>query len=123
MSYRTSRLAKQLCFIERDVLSKVGWEELIHCKWTKMDACGNISTAHIAEKQLTTEPANYTLEMEKRRQEEQGIEQVIQRFNMVCQWVSFEIVRTRNINERVKLIEKFIRLAKVKTYRYIFCFT
>ncbi|OAD09149.1 hypothetical protein MUCCIDRAFT_32332 [Mucor lusitanicus CBS 277.49] len=98
MSYRTSMLASQLCFIERDVLIKVGWEELIHCKWTKMDSSGNINTASIQEKRSRTE--------------EQGIEQVIQRFNTVCQWVSSEIVRTRNMNERVKLIEKFIRLAK-----------
>lgn len=124
MSYRTSMLASQLCFIERDVLIKVGWEELIHCKWTKMDSSGNINTAPIQQKprpsfendynnEYDDEKINYTRQTEQRRIEEQGIEQVIQRFNTVCQWVSSEIVRTRNINERVKLIEKFIRLAKV----------
>ncbi|GAN08393.1 hypothetical protein MAM1_0202d07904 [Mucor ambiguus] len=119
MSYRTSMLASQLCFIERDVLIKVGWEELIHCKWTKMDSSGNINTTPIQEKTshgydegYDDEKINYTRQTEQRRTEEQGIEQVIQRFNTVCQWVSSEIVRTRNMNERVKLIEKFIRLAK-----------
>lgn len=123
MSYRTSMLASQLCFIERDVLIKVGWEELIHCKWTKMDSSGNINTASIQEKRsyaydegYDDEKINYTRQTEQRRTEEQGIEQVIQRFNTVCQWVSSEIVRTRNMNERVKLIEKFIRLAKVNAY-------
>ncbi|KAL7310383.1 Guanine nucleotide exchange factor lte1 [Mucor circinelloides] len=121
MSYRTSMLASQLCFIERDVLIKVGWEELIHCKWTKMDSSGNINATPIQEKlshnddldhEYDDDQINYTRQTEQRRTEEQGIEQVIQRFNTVCQWVSSEIVRTRNINERVKLIEKFIRLAK-----------
>jgi hypothetical protein len=119
MSYRTSKLASQLCFIEKDVLVKVGWEELIHCKWTKMDASGNINPNKSNETHRTfdddddDEKINYTRQSEQRRIEEQGIEQVIQRFNTVCQWVASEIVRTRNINERVKLIEKFIRLAKV----------
>ncbi|KAK4512842.1 UDP-glucuronic acid decarboxylase 1 [Mucor velutinosus] len=119
MSYRTSMLASQLCFIERDVLIKVGWEELIHCKWTKMDSSGNINTtpiqdepSHSYDEGYDDEKINYTRQTEQRRTEEQGIEQVIQRFNIVCQWVSSEIVRTRNMNERVKLIEKFIRLAK-----------
>ncbi|CAO3639494.1 unnamed protein product [Mucor fragilis] len=115
MSYRTSMLASQLCFVERDVLIKVGWEELIHCKWTKMDSSGNINETPIQQELshgYDDEKINYTRQTEQRRTEEQGIEQVIQRFNTVCQWVSSEIVRTRNMNERVKLIEKFIRLAK-----------
>lgn len=118
MSYRTSMIASQLCFIERDVLVKVGWEELIHCKWTKMDASGKINPNYANqsnfEDDIDDEKINYTRQSEMRRTEEQGIEQVIQRFNTVCQWVSSEIVRTRNIHERVRLIEKFIRLAKVK---------
>lgn len=44
---------------------------------------------------------------------ERGIEKAIHRFNAVCQWVSSEIVQTNPIDARVKLIEKFIRLAKV----------
>ncbi|GAA5813161.1 hypothetical protein MFLAVUS_006635 [Mucor flavus] len=117
MSYRTSKIASQLCFIERDVLVKVGWEELIHCKWTKMDASGKINPNYGQESNfdgihVDEEKINYTRQSEMRRTEEQGIEQVILRFNTVCLWVSSEIVRTRNINERVKLIEKFIRLAK-----------
>lgn len=130
MSYRTSKIASQLCFIERDVLVKVGWEELIHCKWTKMDASGNINPNNNSNNKNSfdegpqygdDEKINYTRQSEMRRNEEQGIEQVIQRFNTVCQWVSSEIVRTRNINERVKLIEKFIRLAKVKKHDAIGC--
>ncbi|KAI8373637.1 hypothetical protein EDC96DRAFT_499026 [Choanephora cucurbitarum] len=123
MMYKTSFLAEQLCFAERDVLVKVGWEELIHCKWTKMDASGNITTNPFASglnsmnSMNNDEHISYTRQTEQRRTQEQGIEQVIQRFNTVCQWVASEIVRTKSINERVKLIEKFIRLAaKCKAY-------
>lgn len=111
MSYRTSTLASQFCFVERDVLVKVGWEELIHCKWTKMDPTGQLTAQlDIAETEQRQQHMNYT---RQKRNQEQGIEQVIQRFNMVCQWVATEIVRTKNTHERVKLIEKFIKLAKV----------
>ncbi|CEI98535.1 hypothetical protein RMCBS344292_12642 [Rhizopus microsporus] len=124
MSYRTSKLASQFCFIERDVLIKVGWEELIHCKWTKMDADGKINPNYAEPRDdalfddgMNTTAISYTRQSEKRRAQGQGIEHVIQRFNTVCQWVSSEIVRTKNINDRVKLIEKFIRLAmKCKLY-------
>ncbi|KAI8985194.1 hypothetical protein BDB01DRAFT_843016 [Pilobolus umbonatus] len=118
MSYRTSIIASQFCFIERDVLAKVGWEELIHCNWTKMDPNGKINPHYLEKRHEQSNMGeedshiNYTRQLEKKRHEEQGIEQVIQRFNDVCQWVSSEIVQTRNISERVKLIEKFIRLAK-----------
>lgn len=112
MSYRTSTLASQFCFVERDVLVKVGWEELIHCKWTKMDPSGNIAShfEQLVEQQQQQQHISYT---RQKRNQEQGIEQVIQRFNTVCQWVATEIVRTKNTHERVKLIEKFIKLAKV----------
>ena len=49
---------------------------------------------------------------------ERGIEKAIHRFNAVCQWVSSEIVQTNPIEARVKLIEKFIRLAKVYIHVY-----
>jgi hypothetical protein len=117
MYYRTTVLAMQFCFIERDVLVKVGWEELIHCKWTKMDANGKVNNATFQDQEggdYIDDGINYTRESEKRRTQEQGIELVIQRFNQVCQWVSSEIVRTTNLKDRVKLIEKFIRLAQVR---------
>ncbi|EIE85764.1 hypothetical protein RO3G_10474 [Rhizopus delemar RA 99-880] len=124
MFYRTSKLASQFCLIERDVLIKVGWEELVHCKWTKMDANGKINPSYadgydtmLREANQGVSDMNYTRQLEKKRSQEQGIEYVIQRFNTVCLWVSSEIVRTRNMNDRVKLIEKFIRLAmKCKLY-------
>ncbi|KAG0288302.1 hypothetical protein BGZ96_007922 [Linnemannia gamsii] len=40
-----------------------------------------------------------------------GIKRLVDRFNLTCQWVTSEIVRTRDLQERVKVVEKFIRIA------------
>ncbi|KAG1415723.1 hypothetical protein G6F57_023801 [Rhizopus arrhizus] len=85
-----------------------------------MDADGKINPNYaqpqdddLFDDGMNTTAISYPRQTEKRRAQGQGIEHVIQRFNTVCQWVSSEIVRTKNINDRVKLIEKFIRLAMV----------
>ncbi|RCH95568.1 hypothetical protein CU098_006205, partial [Rhizopus stolonifer] len=117
LSYRTSLLASQLCLIERDVLVKVGWEELIHCRWTKMDSNGKINYGSRDDMLEDMPYVSYTRQLEKKKAEGQGIEHIIQRFNLMCLWVPSEIVKTSNLSDRVKLIEKFIRLAmKCKLY-------
>ncbi|KAF9540779.1 hypothetical protein EC957_003752 [Mortierella hygrophila] len=40
-----------------------------------------------------------------------GIKRLVDRFNLTCQWVTSEIVRTKDLQERVKVVEKFIRIA------------
>ncbi|KAG0365064.1 Guanine nucleotide exchange factor lte1, partial [Mortierella sp. AD032] len=40
-----------------------------------------------------------------------GIKRLVDRFNLTCQWVTSEIVRTKDLNQRVKVVEKFIRIA------------
>ncbi|KAI9247733.1 ras guanine nucleotide exchange factor domain-containing protein [Sporodiniella umbellata] len=120
LAYRTSRLASQLCLIEKDVLVKVGWEELIHCRWTKMDASGKINLHPGDDPWLLDEDAayiSYTRNLEKKRAEGHGIEHIIQRFNLMCLWVPSEIIKATNLTDRVKIIEKFIKLAvKSKLY-------
>lgn len=38
---------------------------------------------------------------------------VINRFNLVSLWVATEIVKKEKLNERLKLIKKFIKIAEV----------
>ncbi|KAF9979009.1 hypothetical protein BGZ73_007110 [Actinomortierella ambigua] len=45
-------------------------------------------------------------------EESQGIKALIDRFNLTCQWVTTEILNTRDLNERVRVVEKFIRIAQ-----------
>lgn len=117
---------EQFCLIEKSVLLDINWEELVDIRWTKMPAGqylqyefqmgddfggGNITNP---------QPGIYSRTKRMKQQQERaqdgserGIEKAIHRFNAVCQWVSSEIVQTNSIELRAKLIEKFIRLAKV----------
>ncbi|KAG0167578.1 hypothetical protein DFQ30_005889 [Apophysomyces sp. BC1015] len=121
LSYRSETMAQQFCLIERNVLVDIDWEEMVHCRWTKMAAKreGDEQDDPLAQQEYLVEDAGemfYTRRTRQiqlaRRDREGGVEQVIKRFNAVCQWVASEIVRTRQLDERVKVVEKFIRLAQ-----------
>ncbi|KAI9007583.1 hypothetical protein CLU79DRAFT_840460 [Phycomyces nitens] len=115
---RSEDMAQQLCLIEKTVLLDVNWEEMVHCKWTKMDATkGDFGPVDEDEDEWIGQnnDINYTRrtrQIQLTRKDHGGVEQVIKRFNAVCLWVASEIVRTRQIDERVRVIEKFIRLAQ-----------
>jgi hypothetical protein len=132
LSYRSGKMAQQLCFIERDVLLGVDWEEMVHCRWTKMDAAAAAATTNESGTQNNSQhddsclsslndPINYTRQIRQMQLARQdgygGIEQVIERFNTVCQWVASEIVSVQKLDLRVKVVEKFIRLAQVPRKR------
>lgn len=130
-------MAQQFCLIEKFILLDINWEELVDCKWTKMSASSlyqphdsiyqENSSGHVREEvphQTPFEQHQQGMYSRKKRMKQQqeknnesserGIEKAINRFNAVCQWVSSEIVQTKSLEDRVKLIEKFIRLAKVR---------
>jgi hypothetical protein len=137
LSYSTSLMAQQFCLIEKAVLLDIDWEELVDCKWTKMSASSSYQPQNNNSNGMTNEevvkhlsiptssiadPVQGIFSRTKRMKQqdernndgaERGIEKTINRFNAVCQWVSSEIVQTKQLDQRVKLIEKFIRLAKV----------
>lgn len=103
---RSETIAQQLCLVERDVLLAVQWEELVHCRWTKM----TVNTGEqmdFDEDAVDFQPPRFNTRLQH------GVQDVIQRFNFVCQWVASEIIRAQSVDERVKTIEKFIRIAQV----------
>ncbi|KAF7726716.1 hypothetical protein EC973_008490 [Apophysomyces ossiformis] len=121
LSYRSETMAQQFCLIERNVLVDIDWEEMVHCRWTKMAAKseGDEQDDPLGQQDYFVEDAGdmfYTRRTRQiqlaRRDREGGVEQVIKRFNAVCQWVASEIVRTKQLDERVQVVEKFIRLAQ-----------
>ncbi|OZJ03382.1 hypothetical protein BZG36_04486 [Bifiguratus adelaidae] len=90
---RSEIVTQQMCLIERDALLDVGWEELIQVKWkTKKDTADSLSTRSSAM--------------------DGGVDALIQRFNLVVQWVSTEILCTYDVDQRARVIEKFIRIAQ-----------
>ncbi|KAF9122178.1 hypothetical protein BGW39_009976, partial [Mortierella sp. 14UC] len=62
-------------------------------------------------KESTIEQAQQQQPRAKVEEDSLGIKQLVDRFNLTCQWVTSEIVRTRDLNQRVKVVEKFIRIA------------
>jgi hypothetical protein len=99
---RSELIAQQLCLVERDVLLAVQWEELVHCRWTKMNT---------NDDEDVEDPNPRSSRFDSNLQH--GVQDAIQRFNVVCQWVASEIVRTPGFDDRVRTIEKFIRIAQV----------
>ncbi|CAO3698877.1 unnamed protein product [Rhizopus stolonifer] len=125
LSYPTSVIVEQFCLIEKSVLLDINWEELVDIRWTKMPAGQYLQYEFQINDDLgggnitNSQPGIYSRTKRMRQQQERaqdgserGIEKAIHRFNAVCQWVSSEIVQTKSIELRAKLIEKFIRLAK-----------
>ncbi|KAI9314588.1 hypothetical protein BX666DRAFT_1968375 [Dichotomocladium elegans] len=83
LSYHSTKIVEQFCLIERQVLLSVEWEELIDCRWRNGTAAAPC-----------------------------GVQQLIQRFNSVCQWVASEIVLTKSVEERAELVRQYIRIAQ-----------
>lgn len=124
MKYPTSLIAQQLCLIEKAILLDINWEELVDCQWTRMSTSSEDyhpqqetnTNNTVPEQQGIYSRTKRMKQQNEKNNPERGIEKAINRFNAVCQWVSSEIVQTRSIQQRVKVIEKFIRLAKVEHY-------
>ncbi|KAG0344328.1 hypothetical protein BG004_004557 [Podila humilis] len=53
-----------------------------------------------------------TLQKVSKVEEKDGIKRLVDRFNITCQWVSSDILKTGDLDIRVKVVEKFIRIAK-----------
>ncbi|RIA87036.1 hypothetical protein C1645_778254 [Glomus cerebriforme] len=124
LNYRSEDIAKQFCLIERDFLLKVSWEDLVQVGYTangenvqklenedkkdKKDKKKDVKGKG-KEKDPEKEEAR---EKQKKRIRENGVDKVIERFNLACDWVATEIVLTRSLDDRVQVIEKFIRIAQ-----------
>lgn len=131
LRYRSELIAQQLCLIERELLSRIQWYELVDAGWTKKsttskdtptlektpkieredqerDSGNRISDA--GPSNTASVPAAST-PRPKRREESVGIKRLVDRFNLTCQWVTSEIVRIKDMDLRVKVVEKFIRIA------------
>ncbi|KAI8376066.1 ras guanine nucleotide exchange factor domain-containing protein [Radiomyces spectabilis] len=103
LRYRSELIAQQFCILEQRMLQTVTWNELAELRWRKRS---RTNTVHKRNGTVI-----HQVDQEK------GVEQLINFFNMICQWVASEIVRSRSLEIRVKVIEKFIRIA-LKCYHH-----
>ncbi|CAJ0637852.1 211_t:CDS:10 [Entrophospora sp. SA101] len=136
LMYRSDAIAKQFCLIECDLLLKVKWEDLIQVGYSnsndnsnkdnvggdKKDAKGKRKVAEHQEsgmernegKQVEDEQQEELTPRQKLslRQKENGVDKVVERFRLTCDWVATEVILTRSLEDRVKVIEKFIHIAQ-----------
>ncbi|KAI8642467.1 ras guanine nucleotide exchange factor domain-containing protein [Parasitella parasitica] len=102
LKYRSETIAQQFCLIEKAMLQNVTWDELVDLRWRKRSAARE----------------SYVIEMTTLNDDVHvGVDQMIGFFNMTCQWVASEIVRSRHLETRVRVIEKFLRVA-LKCYHH-----
>ncbi|CAH7688227.1 hypothetical protein PPACK8108_LOCUS23163 [Phakopsora pachyrhizi] len=121
---RTEILAQQFCLIERDLLRNITWQELLLSRWQEDRSFGSskrrkggalevncwetFMKERAKEKMKLKSSPKDGLEVTPKWTEVKGL---IMRFNLTCNWVASEIVLSVNLDERVMLLGKFIRLA------------
>ncbi|KAI9797051.1 MAG: hypothetical protein M1825_006272 [Sarcosagium campestre] len=93
LAYPSKALAEQLTLLERDALNEVDWSQLVELR-----SKGN-----------PPDTRNWAEFL--RKQEANGVELVIARFNLVVKWTLSEVVMTRHMEERARTISKFIHVA------------
>ncbi|KAF7729160.1 hypothetical protein EC973_004928 [Apophysomyces ossiformis] len=104
LQYRSEVIAQQFCIIEQSMLQNVTWDELAELRWRK-------HRSNVADGPTEIPNVDPQIERGNDNAEHLGVEQLIGFFNTTCQWVASEIVRTRSAETRVRVIEKFIRIA------------
>ena len=118
LSQRSSTIARQMGIIERELMASIDWSELSEPSWDQHT---------VRQEQWQLEYQDYVLfrirqamndEPSEGRQDSlrqtihgRGIHMLIARFNRTCAWVASHIVRSNNIQERVAIVSKFIRVA------------
>ncbi|CAG8518513.1 14908_t:CDS:2, partial [Gigaspora rosea] len=121
LSYRSEAIAKQFCLIERDLLMQVRWEELVQVSWINNSDVEKDSNAQEIRKEAKKNVKGKSKEVESDTDEEKvhvrpikdgGVDKVIERFNQTIDWVATEIILTHSLEDRVRVIEKFIRIAQ-----------
>ena len=92
MAFESDVIAEQMTIIEKDALDEVDWKGLIGLCWQQ-------------------NPPHVRNWVEFLKEESNGIDIVIARFNLVVQWVVSECLLTEAPSERARCITKFIHIA------------
>ncbi|KAG0019515.1 hypothetical protein BGZ81_009688 [Podila clonocystis] len=104
--YRSQMIAQQLCLLEQHFLEQVKWNDLLEIELTKAGRRGRSKTQ--------SSISGYLFKEEPTRS---GMDASNERSNMLGMWVASEVVSTQALEDRVRVIEKFIRIAQ-KCWQY-----
>ncbi|KAK8206158.1 hypothetical protein IWZ01DRAFT_68058 [Phyllosticta capitalensis] len=109
LAYDSATLAEQFTVIEKDALDEIDWKELIELRW----------------KQSSPQIRDWVEYL--RTQEPRGVDVVIARFNIMVKWAVSQCVLTEDLEERVRTIVKYIRIAsharRLRNYATMYQFT
>ncbi|KAK7533128.1 uncharacterized protein J3D65DRAFT_558224, partial [Phyllosticta citribraziliensis] len=109
LAYDSAILAEQFTVIEKDALDEIDWKELIELRW----------------KQSSPQIRDWVEYL--RTQEPRGVDVVIARFNIMVKWAVSQCVLTEDLDERVRTIVKYIRIAsharRLRNYATMYQFT
>jgi hypothetical protein len=86
-------LAQQFTLVEQAALTEVDWNDLVEMRWDSKPANIHDWVEYIC------------------KQDNKGVDLVITRFNLVVKWTLSEIVMTQDINERARVLAKYIHIA------------
>ncbi|KAK3844762.1 MAG: hypothetical protein J3R72DRAFT_437987 [Linnemannia gamsii] len=131
LRYRSEMIAQQLCLIEREQLNDIQWFELVNAGWKKKSPETGTSAPELslngeqndedtaegdAEGSETGGGQSTTTAPGRRSRSQQSsdspsVVRLVDRFNLTCNWVTSQILKTTNLETRVKVVEKFIRIA------------
>ncbi|GJJ74854.1 hypothetical protein EMPS_07212 [Entomortierella parvispora] len=104
--YRSQTIAQQLCLLEQHYLEQIQWEELLELELSKA-----------GRKKRSKSQSSISGYLFKSDRKQSGMDASNERSNKLCMWVASEVVSTQPIEDRVRVIEKFIRIAQ-KCYQY-----
>ncbi|KAN0065486.1 Guanine nucleotide exchange factor lte1 [Thecaphora frezii] len=109
LAYRSEVIARQMCLIEAELLQAVSWDELAGSRWKQRRYKCEVTDWE----SFYRERVRDRLEAQKdnRVHRECAVEAIVARFNLTSNWVASEVVLTQNLDERVAVISKLIRIA------------
>lgn len=118
LSQRSSTIARQMGMIERELMAGIDWSELSEPSWDQHTVRQEQWQLEYQDyvmfrirQTMNDEPSEGQKDALRQTIHGRGIHMLIARFNRTCAWVASHIVRSNNIQERVAIVNKFIRIA------------
>ena len=95
LACESDTLAQQLTIVEQSALTEIEWTDLVEMRWSNDKSTSSLDWAEYMAK----------------HDDARGIDVVTTRFNLVIKWVLSEIVLTEDVEERARVLSKFIHVA------------
>lgn len=112
---RSSTIARQLGTIERQLLACVQWHELAEPSWeqhtVQQEQWQREYQEYIVARIRAASGTEDASSAPSTAPKAEGVHMLIARFNRACAWVATHIVTTTDLQERVMVVNKFIRIA------------